>query len=388
MDWGKFEFKDDKYSMPDNWLLIHYYEALTILFRLENSLRVFVYTVLKDHHSTNWTMQSIVTEQSSKTLSEIFSWRKNQSDDFGYIGEATYSPLMYLTLGELSNLITGSNWNLFKEHFPAKRDIIKVKFDEINVLRNSLAHFRTIRPEDVELTKIYANQILQKVAKYLNSVTYISNEIPTNSEEAWYKDLHNLKNEFTSIELKESSDTHWVSISITLKCGILDPSNDQGFLSEDFLNIDSHQILKVPHIKKNIIYITETKLNSYYLITKSPTAITKKVNLVFSRKNLNENYESEIKNELQKILNKINNEAKAVISDNLHKGEFIMSKRAWFNVEGKYWKCSNPDALSSRNQSTTEPEFWERIDLVSDYITWIPRFPWMGNMISKDEFPF
>ncbi len=40
--------KDGSVKLPDNWLFLHYYEALTVLFRIENSLRTFVYVVLKD----------------------------------------------------------------------------------------------------------------------------------------------------------------------------------------------------------------------------------------------------------------------------------------------------------------------------------------------------
>lgn len=34
--------KDHSVKIPDNWLFLHYYEALTVLFRIEHSLRTFV----------------------------------------------------------------------------------------------------------------------------------------------------------------------------------------------------------------------------------------------------------------------------------------------------------------------------------------------------------
>ena len=48
MEWKKSEKKDgNTYQIPERWLHLYYYEALNVLFRFENSLRVFVYVVLK-----------------------------------------------------------------------------------------------------------------------------------------------------------------------------------------------------------------------------------------------------------------------------------------------------------------------------------------------------
>ncbi|MDQ6799260.1 MAG: hypothetical protein M3041_00320 [Acidobacteriota bacterium] len=58
MKWTDAEvLNDDVVKIPPNWLFLHYYEALTILFRVENALRMFVYTVLKDEHKGKWSPQ-------------------------------------------------------------------------------------------------------------------------------------------------------------------------------------------------------------------------------------------------------------------------------------------------------------------------------------------
>ncbi|OBU22867.1 hypothetical protein AYY22_07830 [Photobacterium kishitanii] len=62
MDWKKAEVtENESLVIPKRWLHLHYYEALNILFRFENSLRVFVYVILKkktkrkmDKHSNQW----------------------------------------------------------------------------------------------------------------------------------------------------------------------------------------------------------------------------------------------------------------------------------------------------------------------------------------------
>ena len=48
MNWEDAEKnKDGSVKLPYNWLLLHYYQALTVLFRIENSLRMFVYVVFE-----------------------------------------------------------------------------------------------------------------------------------------------------------------------------------------------------------------------------------------------------------------------------------------------------------------------------------------------------
>lgn len=55
MDWKKVEKNDDDLiKIPERWLHLYYYEALNILFRFENSLRVFVYVVLKNELKNKW----------------------------------------------------------------------------------------------------------------------------------------------------------------------------------------------------------------------------------------------------------------------------------------------------------------------------------------------
>lgn len=46
MKWRSVEKdSDNKLAVPASWLFPHYYDALTVLFRVENTLRLFVYVV-------------------------------------------------------------------------------------------------------------------------------------------------------------------------------------------------------------------------------------------------------------------------------------------------------------------------------------------------------
>ncbi|MDH3359625.1 MAG: hypothetical protein OEL55_02035, partial [Desulfobulbaceae bacterium] len=93
-------------KVPKRWLHIHYYEALNILFRFENSLRVFVYSILKNEFLDEWKNCSFaLNEGESKSISGIAKQRIKQSESFGYLGFDITAPLMHLTSGELVELI-------------------------------------------------------------------------------------------------------------------------------------------------------------------------------------------------------------------------------------------------------------------------------------------
>ena len=46
--------ENNSYDLPGDWLKIEYFEALNILFRIENSLRVFVFIILKNEFQCKW----------------------------------------------------------------------------------------------------------------------------------------------------------------------------------------------------------------------------------------------------------------------------------------------------------------------------------------------
>jgi len=96
MDWKSATTKDDgTVSIPEQWLLLHYYETLNILFRMENALRVFVYVVLKNNFKEKWsetTMQTL--EEAHSTIASTARKRVAQARGFGYLGYEITSPLM------------------------------------------------------------------------------------------------------------------------------------------------------------------------------------------------------------------------------------------------------------------------------------------------------
>jgi len=126
MKWIKaVQQKENIYDLPGNWLYLHYFEALNILFRIENSLRIFVYVILKDSLQDKWQDINITSDdENSSTINAIAKKRIAQDNNFAYLGYSTNNPLMYLTSGELIRLITSdSYWKYFNSYFLGSREI-------------------------------------------------------------------------------------------------------------------------------------------------------------------------------------------------------------------------------------------------------------------------
>jgi hypothetical protein len=114
MDWKSATTKDDgTIVVPDRWLHLHYYEALNILFRMENSLRVFVYVVLKNRFKQKWPETALQTaDDEQSTIAATAAKRVAQAKGFGYLGYEISSPLMYLNSGELTRIITSERFGI------------------------------------------------------------------------------------------------------------------------------------------------------------------------------------------------------------------------------------------------------------------------------------
>src|SRR4030067_608026 len=112
MQWMKpKEVDQGGLTIPDTWLHIHYYEALSSLFRIENALRIFVFLVLKTEVGDSWPNLEISSDDGSRTtIGALAKRRIAQDETFGYLGFTINSPLMHLTSGELVGLITAESY--------------------------------------------------------------------------------------------------------------------------------------------------------------------------------------------------------------------------------------------------------------------------------------
>ncbi|MBK6949924.1 MAG: hypothetical protein IPH16_19265 [Haliscomenobacter sp.] len=110
---------ENLYDIPGDWLKIEYFEALNILFRVENSLRVFVYIILKNGFQDKWKDLSITSDDAeNSTIGAIAKNGLLRHKNYAYLGFVLNSPLLHLTSGELIRVITSdAYWKLFKNYF-------------------------------------------------------------------------------------------------------------------------------------------------------------------------------------------------------------------------------------------------------------------------------
>jgi hypothetical protein len=326
MEWAKPTVAEEggQQLIPARWLHLYYYEALNILFRVENSLRVFVYAVLKNELFDKWSQLHITSEDSQEgTIESIAKRRRVQAGRFGYLGYSIYCPIMHLTTGELINIIISDTyWKYFSRFFPGSKEIIKNKLEEIGVIRNALAHFRPLKADDVEVAKQNAKQALMHIEKFLSQMLHCNTIVPTNTTDDWYKELNTLGNEFCALKFNQSKDEQWVRLSFLYKPITLRRIGET-YLTFSMINLITPAFLKIsPALSKLVTCLFESVYGSLD-DTKTPD-ITKSISFVF-RKTLLEKEYSTVKTAFEAFLQQIASEVELIKQDNLAKGELAES---------------------------------------------------------------
>lgn len=385
MNWKNIEYNDNNsISIPDSWLDVHYYEALNMLFRFENSLRVFVYVILKNELKEDWDKTNI---RDDNTIKKIAGIRSSQAKDYGYLCYDIKSPMLYLSSGDLIDLIMNDkNWKYFKKYFKAKKEIIKHKLLEIGAIRNSLAHFRPIHREDLGVIKQNLKHTLSIVEECLNNITSIGNIIPTNITEDWYLKLKGLKSKNLRLLIYQDNKEDWVKMSIE----VIGVTLNKGYTTDIYKSFSVYKLStinmlnKYKIIKNNITYVNESftqQINIDELI------YSKYINLVISKKNIKENI-TIIISELENLYSTIDNEIELLSRDNLAKGEIISSVHINCNLneDKTYWNI-NVDNLTDSIDKFEGSEFWGQslFNFMQEYITTLHQYPWMPTNISKSN---
>jgi hypothetical protein len=399
MEWKKAiekssDYKGATYEVPNRWLYVHYYEALNILFRVENALRVFVYTILKNNYLDKWADTKIETaEEQETTISAVAKKRIKQAQDFGYLGYEISSPLMHLNSGELVRLITSETyWKHFAKHFKGRKEIIKNKLDEIGSIRNALAHFRPIKEDDVEIIKQNAKHALVAVEACLLDMTSTITVVPTNTTEPWYQKLSILGAKSVNIGLYQSTSTEWIRLQILYKCHQINVSRySDDWLSYQILNLKTPNIIDLyPGISKYVTYISEEVPYTQMPEDWKPT-FQKNISLVFFKDVLNTHLD-EILRSLQDLIKKITNEEELVTSDHLARGRIIepasVSASLKKDGENPRWEIRTYSMLYPFTEDHPV-EYWGDIGpYYGDFIAGTTKYPWMPSDISRFDFGF
>jgi hypothetical protein len=393
MEWKNIKQHDGGLiKVPSRWLQIHYYEALNMLFRFENSLRVFVYIVLKNEFFDKWAECNFnPLGADANSIKGLASKRIKQSDNFGYLGFDVKAPLMHLTSGELVELITSdAYWPKFKPYFKGNKEIIKNKLLEIGTIRNSLAHFRPMRPEDIDVVKQNSRHTLLGVEECLTNVFTQQIRVPTNTQDAWYKSMSNAAGQHLTSTLHYSKNEEWLNLKLTFTSPCIGFQRwGERYISNELIKIKPQQILlKNAKLKANATYATEYT-NYPTLKEDGQLEVKKDINIVFKKSVIEAKHE-EIHADIKSVIEKTEEECDLLKKDNLARGEYVepISCYSWWqepqNDQQGRW-IHNHEVMNSPYVSNDPDEYWGQHLFVADPVAGCVRYPWMPENISNPD---
>lgn len=223
--------KYDQWKIPTDYPSIEFFEAYAWLFRFENALRLLVYAVLKAHKGKDWSNTAIDPSDPARTILSISRQRRAQLEKFGHVGGAiSLVPIMYLGLGELSEIILHpTNRRYFAPFFSASlEEAYKTKLGELTVTRNNLAHFRRVVPLDLDrMTNVFAD-LGQDVTGFLTHLTdsdgssgYPQKKDKRRFAKAWAT-FRSERPTYVSTSISESVCSNWISIGLSFATVLLD----------------------------------------------------------------------------------------------------------------------------------------------------------------------
>jgi hypothetical protein len=128
--------------------------AYEILFRLENHLRQFIEKNMRLRYGSDWWNSGHfpvkVKDNVDKLIHEEHSLRWQVSE--------TNNDIEYLQFGHIGNIIF-KNWKDCFEQFFHDQTKITSKLDELEKIRNSIAHTRMLSQEGSKRLKMYSQEI-------------------------------------------------------------------------------------------------------------------------------------------------------------------------------------------------------------------------------------
>ncbi len=391
MEWRPAEAGENRnFKIPERWLHVYYYEAFNILFRFENALRIFVYVVLKRQFGKDWDLTALGDGITIRTETKK---RIQQTREYGYLGYEVSSPMLFLNSGELTQIITSeAYWKHFAPFFRASKAIVLTKLQEIGTVRNSLAHFRPIKQDDIDLIKQNSKHLLIEIENCLVQLTSISDVVPTNSEDAWYKELKPIGNDHWRTHLLSSRDQQWIRAHLTYTIPILHKNGPPKYLNYRVGTLRTSQILRLhPEIRETCIYLSESAVYPR-MIDNETLQATKTISIVFSKFTLESNL-SKIETALKALALKVEAETELIQQDALARGDLVEAKNiSAYLREGAsgytYWDF-NTESLTTSVADIDEVEYWgQRSHYTTDFISSTSHYPWMPSSVSEEEIPF
>ncbi len=134
--------------------------AYVLLFKLEYKLRLFIENKLKEKYGSDWWEKGIPS-----SVKREAEGRKKDELEIGWQVSKDKSIINYIEFKDIDNIISHTdNWKIFEPYF---RDLqnIKAKLNELEYIRNDIAHTRVLSDEGYNRLTSYFKEIMAMISK-------------------------------------------------------------------------------------------------------------------------------------------------------------------------------------------------------------------------------
>lgn len=120
--------------------------AYSLLYLLENQLRLFIERKLREIHGDQWI--KCIPDDIAKKAEKL----KSSDGNFG-LGLLNYMQFGHLTL------VIGKNWEIFKETFKSPTGVVG-RLNELEEIRHKIAHCRMLSNDDLNKLELFHKEII------------------------------------------------------------------------------------------------------------------------------------------------------------------------------------------------------------------------------------
>lgn len=375
-------------QLPSSWLHAHYFDGFNALFRIENALRVFAYIVLKNALSSEYVGCKAAE---GKSIAEISRQRRSQDQAYGYLAYQSECPFLYLGTGELVELMLSEGlWKHFGPYFDGDKGVISVKLGELVKIRNSLAHFRPLKPGDVEYAKEIASQLLLKVEGVIGEIYSCHRPVAGSLRDRWVQAVEPTSFTHSKLDLRESPAGKWVAIQLEYEAPVWAVDAHASWLNCSVCRLDAAATARALDCVKAWAIAFYEQVRAKGTLDDGQPEFSKQLTMVLSRSSLEDHWDA-IMDQLRIMQDRVDSETTGVSSGNLVRGELVEPRYVFARKDdgGASWTVHSSN-LESPAQANDPVEYWGTLSSWGvpsfEYLTAVSRYPWMTVDISRDWF--
>ncbi|WGZ90030.1 MAG: Swt1 family HEPN domain-containing protein [Candidatus Thiocaldithrix dubininis] len=172
----------------------------------EEAVVVYAYLQMLE----KWLREMVYVELKAKKGNSWFNFHKTKNTydsdkKYTHMSTPESSPLSYLSFGELQKLIK-NNWEIFSPYLPPQ-NIWDAKLEEIDNIRNRIAHFRSLHEQDLNRVLQFLRDIDQGFWRFCTSYNDSFTVLPADND--------SVTNKFADLDPffpKQIDEKRWVTV--------------------------------------------------------------------------------------------------------------------------------------------------------------------------------